>query len=222
MLLTLEIVLGRIRRFVDDEVAAAGTNQKWSNQELVDALTDAQDDLVNFVARRNTFAIDEDETSADLPDDLYRVVTIKTDSDGYTLRPLDTLEDVDTDEDVWEGCYWYLLDTTIEFTNELPDDVSVFYQAYYPELDVNDLNAPIYVPRWAVQACVYYVSAQLVEKQIIADPQLRRWATEIDAGKPTDNPFLAVSKYLLERYREVCYAHIGDAQERNSWPSSYP
>jgi hypothetical protein len=214
MALTWGTVLERIRRFLSDNLST----ERFSDDELCDAWIDAQDDLVRYVARQKTVTIDAESTAYNLPDDLYRVLYVKN-SDGYTMIQLVPHEP--SDDDLWEGNYWYLTDTQIVFTSELTEEVTLVYKCYYPAPSVTETGQPILIPRWAVQACMYYVAAQATERQVIKDPQLRQHAQRTDAGNPKDNPFLAVAKYLLERYRQVIYDHIGDSQERATWPSSY-
>ncbi|NIV33085.1 MAG: hypothetical protein GWN58_27650 [Anaerolineae bacterium] len=221
-MLTWQIVLERTRRFLSDQVVT-GRQPRVTNQELCDAWTDAQDDLVQYVARPNTFTIAAGLTQAELPDDLFRVDYVAN-ADGWTMSPL-TREGAHEmgDADLWEGMYWYLTHDKIVFTDTLDYAATVYYQTYYPTPVVDDLAKPILIPRWAIQPCVYYVAAQCVERQIVADPQLRQYASRTqDAGNPTHNPFLQVAEYLLKRYREQVYARISDAQERLTWPSSYP
>jgi len=224
-MLTWELVLARMRRFLSD-IEVEGRTPRVTDQEIADAWTDAQDDLVKFAARPKTFEVAADLTTKKLPNDLYRIDRVRVDEgddvNHYTLLPLDATEVTDTD--VYEGVYWYLTHTTIEFTQALSYAATVYYSAYYPAPDISKLERPIHVPRWAIQACVYYAAAQCVEKQTIADPQLRQYANRRqDAGNPTHNPFLQVAKYLLERYREQVWGRTSDqVHERVSWHSSYP
>lgn len=217
-MLTWQIVLDRTRRFLSDQVRE-GRAPRTTDQELCDAWTDAQDDLVLYVARPATFTVAAALERAPLPDDLYRIDVVKN-ADGWTMLGLDAHEV--TDADLWEGMYWYMTHNTLEFTDALDYEATVFYRAYYPAPTVDDLAKPIFVPRWAIQPCVYYVAAQCVEKQIVSDPQLRQYASKMqDAGSPRDNPFLQVAEYLLKRYREQVTARAQDLQERATWPSSY-
>jgi len=224
-MLTWELVLARMRRFLSD-VEVAGRTPRVSDQEIVDAWNDAQDDLVKVVARPKTFTVAAELQRKRLPADLYRIDRVTVDTgDGenhYTVLPLDATEV--TDVNLYAGLYWYWTHTTLEFTDVLDYAATVYYRAYWPEMDVDDLAKPCHVPRWAIQACVYYASAQCVEKQTIADPQLRQYASRRqDAGNPTHNPFLQVAEYLLKRYREQVWARVDDQiNERVTWPSSYP
>lgn len=221
-MLTWQTVLDRTRRFLSDQVVS-GRTPRVSDQELCDAWTDAQDDLVQYVARPGSFTVAAALTRLPLPDDLYRVDYVAN-ADGWTMMPLtrDGAHEMG-DADLWDGMYWYLTHDTIVFTDTLDYAATVYYRAYYPAPVVDDLAKPILIPRWTIQPCVYYVAAQCVEKQIVADPQLRQWASrQQDAGTPTSNPFLQVAEYLMKRYREQIYARGQDAQERQTWPSSYP
>ncbi|HUT14843.1 MAG TPA: hypothetical protein VMY98_01190 [Anaerolineae bacterium] len=220
-MLTWQTVLDRTRRFLSDQVRE-GRAPRVTDQELCDAWIDAQDDLVQYVARRSTFTIDDGLSECMLPDDLYRVLYIAN-SDGWTMVPL-TPEGINdqTDTNVWEGMYWYLTHDKIEFTDALDYEATVHYSAYYPAPTVDDLNKPIFIPRWTIQPAVYYVAAQCIEKQIVSDPQLRQYATRTqDSGTPISNPFLQVAEYLLKRYREQVYSRTADSQERSTWHSSY-
>lgn len=223
MLLTWGIVLGKLRTFINDPEFNAQEeprNTRFTNAELLDFWIAAQDDLANYVARESTFTVAEDLTSAELPDGLYRIEFVKN-ADGYTMLPVNVLEEGDID--LWEGIYWRLEDRYLVFTTALTADATVYYKSYYPEPELTELDRPILIPRWAVQACIYYCAALTVERQSVEDPQLRRWASkQQDAGTPVSNPFIPVAKYMLSRYREVVYDHIGDANERSAWHSSYP
>lgn len=221
-MLTWQIVLERTRRFLSDQVVE-GRSPRITNQELCDAWTDAQDDLVQYVARPATFTIAAELSQAVLPEDLFRVDYVAN-ADGWTMMPL-TREGANEmgDANLWDGMYWYLTHDLIVFTDALDYAATVYYRTYYPNPAVDDLAAPILIPRWAIQPCVYYVAAQCIERQIVADPQLRQYASRTqDAGNPTHNPFLQVAEYLLKRYREQVYARTSDEQERLTWPSLYP
>jgi hypothetical protein len=208
-------VLARVRRFLTD---SDSSNYRWTEDELADAWIDAQLDLVGYVSKRSTFTVAEGAQTYTLPADFYRVMFVKN-ANGYTMRSVDPFDYMD--EDVWEGLYWYTTDTTIEFTDELDAQATVYYQAYYPEPTSGTPASPITIPGWAIQACTYYVAAQAIERQVAKDPQLRQWARRTDAGNPTDNPFTDVADYFLKRYREVIYSHVsGDNKERSSWRSS--
>ena len=179
-----------------------------------------------YVARPKTFTVAAESTQALMPDDLYRIDRIVLDegddANNYILLQLDAEGDPN-DVNVYEGTYWYKTTDLLVFTQELDYGVTVFYRAYYPEVDTTDLNAPIFVPRWAIQACIYYVAAVCVEKQVISDPQLRQYANRRqDAGNPTHNPFIAVAKYCLERYRQKVFDRTQDVEhERLEWHSSF-
>lgn len=216
-MLTWEIVLGKLRRFLRD---TAGT-PRMSDEELADAWNNAQDDLTNYVARKKTLAVPAGVSRAELPEDLYRIdnVLIYDGEVGYRMPEWD--EQIE-DEDTWTGNAWQLGDLYIDFAPALQHDVVVCYRAYFPVVEITDPKRPVYVPQWAVQACVYHVAAQSVEKQTVADPQLRQWASRQDAGNPLSNPFLPVAEFMMKRYRQVVYDHISDAQERSTWRSSYP
>ena len=227
MLTTWETIRDRCRRFINDVLDESGARApRVTDQELADAWNDVQDDLVLYVARPKTFTIAADQTQALLPDDLYRVDRVVLDEDDdenhYIVLQLDSEGDPN-DPNVYEGTYWYKTTDKMIFTQELDYAVTVFYRAYYPEVDHNVLAAPVLVPRWAIQACIYYVAAVCVEKQVVADPQLRQYANRRqDSGNPTHNPFLQVAKYLLERYRQKVYDRTQDVDnERLEWHSSF-
>ena len=109
------MVLDRTRRFISD-VVKEGKKPRFDDQELCDSWTDAQDDLVLYVARPKTFTIAASLSRASLPDDLYRIECVKSDR-NYTMLQLDAFEDGDVD--LWEGCYWHMTHDTIEFTTIL-------------------------------------------------------------------------------------------------------
>ena len=223
MLLTWEVALAKLRTYIKDSPTAkdgSARTTRFNDKELLDFWIAAQDDLVLYVARGASFTIAEDLTTAELPDLLYRIEVVKN-ADGYTMLPLDAFEEGDVD--LWEGNYWIMEDRHLTFTTALDADATVFYKCYYPEPSLAQPDMPILIPRWALQACIYYCSALSVERQTLEDPQLRRWASkQQDAGTPLSNPFLPVAEYLLKRYRQVVYDHIGDANERSSWHSLYP
>ena len=222
-MLTWGMCLDKLRRFIKDEIKGAGDTSrppKFTDDELVDFWADAQDDLVNYVARPATFTVQAGLDKANLPDDLYRVEAVLSPR-GEVMLQLG--EDNATVIDEWEGVSWVLGHSELYFTDRLDCAATVRYRAYYPAPKVGERDMPILVPRWAIKACIYHCAAQVVEKQVIADPQLRQFASKTqDAGKPTDNPFLQVAKYMLERYRQTVYDHISDSQERTTWHSSYP
>lgn len=191
----------------------------FSEEDLADFWTDAQDDLVQYVARTARFTIDEGDTEATLPADCYRIVAV-VNGDGYQMLQMDEYESADID--VWTGCYWYIEGGEIHFTDEIPDnDAAVIYQQYYPVINPDELDAPIEIPRWAIRAAIYYCTAEALERKLVEDPDLRRWASRAtDAGNPTHNPFLQVVIYFHERYEKVVFSHVGDASEVTGWPSS--
>jgi hypothetical protein len=228
MVTTWEVIRARCRRFVSDVLDADGARApRISEQELADAWNDVQDDLVLYAARPKTFTVAAGQTTAKLPNDLYRIERVVLDEgddeNHYIVLQLDA-EGSPDDINAYEGTYWYKTTNRLIFTQELDYAVTVFYRAYYPEIAPSDNAQPVHVPRWAIQACVYYVAAVTVGKQVIADPQLRQWANRRqDAGNPTHNPFLQVAKYCLGRYREKVFARTqGDTQERTEWHSSFP
>jgi hypothetical protein len=218
-MLTWNMCKAKLRRAIRD-VEVSGRALNWSDEDLCDYWTDAQDDLVNYASRKGVFTVPEAATAHPLPEGLYRIVAVKN-GDGYSMLQLDATET--DDEDLWEGCYWYYEDANLNFTVAVPDsDATVFYEKHYPSPQPGDggLNMPILVPRWAIRACVMYATAEAVERTMIEDANLRRWAgKQTDSGKPTDNPFIAVAKYYHERYRELVFARVGDNAENSSWPS---
>jgi hypothetical protein len=209
----------------DDGNPISGVSPDFTDLDLADFWEDAQNDLVLYVGRTTTFAIPANVTSAELPDDLYSVMWVRYDitSETRLIKELDLEVEVrDVDDPHWEGLYWYITDDTIEFTSSLQYQVTVRYRAFYPVPSPTNRDQPIYVPRWAVQALLYYCTAEAVERKVVEDPDLRRWADRnTDAGKPTDNPFLQVAKYFLGRYQDVVNKHLASSQERSTWPSSY-
>jgi hypothetical protein len=224
-MLTWEMVRSRLRTFLSDQVVE-GRSPRVTEGELVYAWTDAQDDLVQYVARPATFTVAAALEVKMLPDDLYKVDYVEIDyGDDATHYRVLALDEYETgDVDVFEGTYWYLTHSRIVFTQALEYEVTVHYRQYYPAPVANEDAAPIHVPRWAISACTYYAAAQCLEKQAVKDPQLRQYANrQQDAGNPLHNPFLQVAKYLLERYRERVYERSQQTTgERQTWHSSYP
>ena len=104
---TWEAVRDRTRRFINDVLAER--TPRVTDQEIVDAWIDAQDDLVLYAARPATFTVSSGVNEAFLPDDLYRINYCKIDygddATHYRILKLDALEEGDTD--IWEGNYWY-------------------------------------------------------------------------------------------------------------------
>jgi hypothetical protein len=219
----------RLRRQVSDLTEDSSGNEvdpDFTESDLLDFWVDAQNDLVLYIGRSRTLTVPAEKTSYPLPEDLYKVLWVRYNqtTDPYNLRELDlgAGHRDDVDDPPWEGLYWYITDDTIEFTDTPEYTVTVRYRAFYPEPSLADAGSPIYVPRWAIQALMYYCAAEALERKVIDDANLRRWASrQTDAGKPTDNPFLQVCKYLLERYQSVINKHLVSTQERSTWPSSF-
>lgn len=219
---TWQTVLDRTRRFVGD-VKVDGRTPRVLDSELVDFWEAAQDDLVQYVARLSSFTVPEDTTAGLLPDDVARIDAVIIDDGTNNFFVLHEGWDDVGDYDHLDGTYWYLTHDQIQFTQELDYAATVRYRAYYPAPDVNQLSLPCLLPRWAIHAGLYYVASETLEKQSIADPQLRQWASKTqDAGNPTHNPFLEIAKYMLERYRQIAYDYTQDAEnQRLTWPSLY-
>ncbi len=225
-MLTWGTVLDRLRRTIKD-VVRESVDPKFSTADLADFWIVGQHELAVYVSRQTTLTIPSGLTTFALPDDFYRVMWVRLDttSDARHMLALDSLAYEDGVNDAtWEGTYYYLTDTHINFTQEPDYTVTVAYRAYYPEPeDPDDRTQAIYIPRWAVPAVNYYATAQALERKMVDDSNLRRWASKaIDSGTPIHNPFTPLAKYFHQRFREVVFNHIGDESERASWPSSYP
>lgn len=216
MATTWGVVRERLRRAltdvlrVDDE--GSSITPAFSNTELMDYWNSAQDELVIYAALEAVAEYAAGSESEALPDDFYKVKWVRYDvsSDEYYLNELPLLDLGGPHDPTATGLYWSVRnDTTILFSEPTEYACTVCYAAYYPALTNPDTDATaISVPRWAVLPLQYFAIAQAIERRLIEDADLRRWAAKtMDAGQPTSNPYPQVGRWYLDRFREEMDKH---------------
>ena len=217
MATTWGVVRERLRRDLTDVLRVdedgVDIDPDFSNTELMDYWNAAQDEMVVYAALEAVTEIATSSTSVALPTDFYEVRWVRYDvTDGeHFLTVLDPLAfEGDPHDPTWTGLYYLVRnDTTILFSETTQYTVTVCYKAYYPALTDPDTDAAaISVPRWAVLPLIYFACARAIERRLIEDANLRRWASKpLDAGQPTSNPYTPVARYYLDRFREEMDKH---------------
>jgi hypothetical protein len=114
--------------------------------------------------------------------------------------------------------YYVIGDDLIMALGNLPAQWSLIYDSYFPSITRpsvdKDKNSSVHVPLWAQEACAHYVGVQAMIRESVADARYRKFTSPEDAGgNPTHNPFLAVAKFMRERFYEIINMHSDDDTE---------
>ena len=218
MATTWGVVRERLRRMLTDVILQDSDGNDiepaFSSQELADYWNAAQDELVVYVALEAINEIVAGATSVALPNDFYEVHWVRYDvtNGAYFLKELDPLAfEGDPHDPTWTGLYYLIRnESTILISDTTTYTITLGYGAYYAAVTSPDVDATVIsVPRWAILPLLYFACLRAMERRIIEDANLRRFATrQLDAGQPTSNPFTPAARYYLDRFREAMDKHM--------------
>lgn len=81
------------------------------------------------------------------------------------------------------------------------DNIYLYYFGYWPDItsDEDDVESPI----WAHEALLLYAAALHLAPAFHDTAEVRQWNTNIDSGRPTDNPLIQAHDAFMKRYREL-------------------
>jgi len=179
----------------DEPLYDGGNLIVWWNQ--------AQRHLSTIKPLQTIFHYKDIGREVDEPDNMYRPVRALVPRYGRIERL--TLEEA-LNGDVTG---FYTFDNKVTFTGRFPaDDFYLYYEAYYP--DVVDGDSKVLVPKWALEACSMYTAMLVITSEAVKDARYRKFLSRIDAGNPTQNPFILVAEWLEKRFYQIVNAHSDD------------
>jgi len=140
------------------------------------------------------------------PEDCYRLLQVR--NEKSEVIPIARADDVLFGKIMGACCYIHA-DSVLFYKTPIPDLITFYYDAYYE--DIKDENSKITVPEWTIEALEVYVSMKVCEKEMLADARYRKFITKVDAGIPTNDPFLPNAEYFYRRFTDIINAHSDDA-----------
>lgn len=99
---------------------------------------------------------------------------------------------------------WWIWPTdTLNFSEAPGGDLTLFYFAYWPEVDETNPNDEIAIPIWAREAVQLYACAYCLNKTATSAANIRQYGTKTDSGNPEHNPMSRRQEEFLHLYDQV-------------------
>jgi len=218
MTTTWTIQDGKLQRLLKDE---AGT--KFSEALREDGYNAALETFAAHTATASATTItgDGSTTAWSLPDNIIEtddsIEGVWDQTDKEWLEPVRFVpgdqwtDSTPTSSSAPKGWYIWPEDTLNTTQVHASGDIlKLYYYAYWN--GVADGVDPIDVPRWALQALLYYAAAYCLAPGAISAANIRQYDTKADSGHPEHNPIFQQAKWFMQKYQEVLNRH--PAQQR--------
>jgi hypothetical protein len=199
MTVTYSTLYSRVLRTLDDVDA-----NLHSDDLIYDALIGAHDAIVQWVPRFSEATLTSGSNGAlyAIPEDCYQVDVVQVVSDGMVLPKAIFEASKSHGFGMDEASDW--IESPSGFINlgvEIEGGITVYYRSYWPApADKTDVNFVITPPRSCHLGMVYYACAHALLPRAVSTGGIRQFGTEIDSGKPTDNPLQVMSNVFLQRF----------------------
>jgi len=221
MTITLSEFRASFRRRAQDTDA---TQYRWSSELVDDAINDGLRALgdYNGVVAQHTFTSVADDTSIfTLPDGFLRLLSppLKvgtTDEDTLSWSDAEYSEETypapgdaqyDADDASAPKGHRIVGNTLVKPDGlDEGETLTIYYEALWPEVkaDTDALDLPYWAEIALLHYCHYYC---LMQEGTLFSTQ-GFWKTQIESGKPTDNPAFEGCDWFLKQFESICQKHI--------------
>lgn len=204
---TEEMVISTMRDITDDVAQKSDRTRRYEPKDLINWWNNAQVRLSVIRPREQHYIYaPEDGCEVKLPAHFFR-------PRGVFLRGIvDPLERMSLEAYWIGGGIGYTVDEEKLQVLGIGNSPGFLfkYHAYYPPIE--NENSWVFVPRWATEACIFYVGMQAVTQEMMRDARYRKFISKQDAGNPQQTPFIPVAEWLRERFYEIVNNHTDDDQ----------
>jgi hypothetical protein len=177
-----------------------------SDELVFDALIGAHEAIVQWVPRFSEATLTSGSNGAlfAIPEDCYQVDVVQTLSDGLILpKAIFEASKARGNSDLEASDWIESPSGFINLGNEIEGSIQIYYRSYWPApANIIDLNFPIQPPLSVHLGMVYYACAHCLLPRATSTGGIRQFGTDIDSGKPTDNPLQVMSNLFLQRFMQ--------------------
>lgn len=191
----------RLLRLLGDPEGAG-----YSNELLLDALSNAFDAILPWVPKTSTFALvgDGSSTTLQLPDDCYEVEALLNENGEVLPKAYfatgQYLGERSINANDWlEYPYGYL---SLSRAINSGEEYTLYYLARWAKPTENtEVSAAMEPPEIATIGITLYAAAYTLLPSAIGASEVRQFNTRVDSGTPEHNPMQRTALYLLDLFK---------------------